>query len=203
VSDDWREQAEQLQQHGLVVETSLSGLKVFIPRTVLILEALTITLFASICAMGLGCVLGSMSMGLKVFFGACALLGFLSGSGILLVGTLHLLVSGSRWLRQRLGAMVQITPRSVRSGDRLIPLEDIDRVEVRKRGFLAHILYVHARDGRTALAHSDDARMLRHLAEIIRDRQRENARQLQGAGHDLAERASPPGALQKLRGEER
>jgi hypothetical protein len=45
--------------------------------------------------------------------------------------------------------------------------------------------------------------MLRHLAEIIRDRQRENARQLQGAGHDLAERASPPGALQKLRGEER
>ncbi|MFT4974319.1 MAG: hypothetical protein ACI8S6_000201 [Myxococcota bacterium] len=195
--DHWQKLSQKLQQHGLVVEASMSGLRAWIPRTVTLIELATHAWLLGIVVM-----VATRHLRLGELVGAVGLLLAAAGTvGILGLGLLHLLVVGSRGLRKRLGQEVIISMHSVTARGRTLPLEEITGFTLIRRIFLARWLYARTRDGRwVLLAHNDDEMMMVHLRHLLEERRQARVAQLSEAGHDLEESVRPPPALEALRG---
>lgn len=194
----WEEETARLRELGLVARASMSGLTLWVPRTIVFAEAVTWLLLLSLLVTVPGCLIApedGVVVGGVTFFANAAL--------IWAVGLGHIVTSQLRFLRRGLGQRLDISPHSVKTRRRAVPLEDIAHLELKKRVFLAWWLHAHLHDGsRVLLAFDDDVEKLRHLQALIDQRRAARAEQLTAEGHDTTVAARPPRALEALVGRE-
>jgi len=224
----WTAHAERLRGLGLTATASMSGLRIWLPRTAVLVEVITIALFVSVVVFFLGLFLTGAPRALfsgvdraamttaelnehrALYFAifntiqsmqVVGVLGaMLSGVALLVAGSVHVLTAAIHPLRQRVGQEIQLSQRSLQARGRTIAYEEIVDIRLRKRFFLAFWLSVQTQDGRWVLVgHDDKESRLRHLGGLIEERVSAHRDALVRGGHDVSAAAVRPAALEALR----
>jgi len=173
----------------------MSGLTLWLPRTIATAEAITWLFIISVALATPGLFETSSLDGIHLWM----LVFLVNVMAIWGIGLVHIVTSQLLFLRRGFGQKLQISPQSLQTRRHTLPLEDITHLELKRRVILAWWLRAHLSDGRTVLlAFDDNAVMLRHLMALIDEHRSARNTLLAAEGHDVATAAQPPAALEKL-----
>lgn len=197
-------QQRTLRRAGFLADASISGLVVWLPVSMLLLEAaLWLTGFGLLCiALSALLVIGGTDpdavVRFIIGFGAMPMVIGGTATTAMLVG--QALVLQIERFHRFVSARMRLNVQSASLAGRTVPLEEIASLSAQRRGLQLVTLEATLRSGRRrVLAFGGHLENMEILSAVIEEQRSQRVAQLESEGQDLSEPAPIPAALTAIR----